>query len=187
MAICMPCAAGIHGECIDLDNNDNWRSEYSRTNSFTSIPCCCVSTSKQETQTRDRSLKPDTEVTDPESTGRKRAAVLYPITKDMPCAWRGLLSAGGGKKPIVGCIAGIAVNRHHGPDKSTLNNGEGNVHLICADCHNRWHAANDPIYSGSKSIEDALPHDPKTKATPEQQLKAEMYWRTRPAYRAKEE
>lgn len=40
--------------------------------------------------------------------------------------------------------------RHHGPDKNTLNNEQGNVHRICHFCHNTWHAVNDEDYDWSE-------------------------------------
>lgn len=61
---------------------------------------------------------------------------------------------GGGEFPIQGCSDGVQLNRHHGPDKNTLNNEPGNVHRICAHCHNRWHAKNDPDYDPNKPLKD---------------------------------
>lgn len=91
----------------------------------------------------ERSGKLDSSLKDPQSTGRKRAAKQYPLNKSLPCEWRGILHAGGGTKPIMGCVAGKQQARHHGPDYNTLNNEPGNVHRICHSCHNRWHAEND--------------------------------------------
>lgn len=123
---------------------------------------------------------------DPESTGRKRVKVMYPITVGMACEWAGLEAAGGGIHPIRGCINNPATDWHHGPDKNTLNNakksrGVGefgeNVHIICSGCHNRWHGKNDPTYGEYDRILDQakawIPldmasiqlHDPDTKAT----------------------
>lgn len=92
--------------------------------------------------------------TDPESTGRKLVARLYPIKPGMVCEWARKKNCGGGSNPIVGCLGNPASDLHHGPDKNTLNNEKGswgvgeaeNVHLICSFCHNRWHAANDGSY-----------------------------------------
>lgn len=91
---------------------------------------------------------------DPESTGRKLMVKLYPIKPGMVCEWAGKKNCGGGAHPIIGCINNPASELHHGPDKNTLNNakvswGVGdteNIHLICAFCHNRWHALNNPTY-----------------------------------------
>lgn len=103
------------------------------------------------------------DIQDPHSTGRKRAAVLYPLLrKDSgepeDCDWRNKTNCGGGKHPIVGCIAGTQQSRHHGPDKNTLNNSKGNVHRICHKCHNTWHAQNDPTYDP----ENPGKHEPET-------------------------
>jgi hypothetical protein len=97
-----------------------------------------------------RRYKSDDAITDQQSTGRKRAAVLYPLDKSKPCEWAELKEAGGGFKPIQGCglrpgtFIGRQLARHHGPDQNTLNNDPGNVHRICTKCHNEWHAKNDP-------------------------------------------
>lgn len=115
-----------------------------------------------------RFSKEDSEVKDPHSTGRKRAAVLYPIEDGAKCEWRRLAYAGGGKRPIVGCVEGLQENRHHGPDKNTLNNAEGNVHRICAGCHNLWHHLNDEDYHPQ------LGHKPRV-ATDEELVKWNVF------------
>lgn len=111
-----------------------------------------------------RFAKSDETVRDPASTGRKRAAALYPITDGAICEWSRLALAGGGKYPIVGCVGGKQENRHHGPDKNTLNNAEGNVHRICAHCHNLWHHLNDPDHDPQRG------HKPRV-ATDEELVK----------------
>lgn len=143
------------------------------------------------------------EITDPTSTGRKRAAMVAPILTGMTCEWAGLKWAGGGTQPIVGCegttLADVKRNadlpegigsrgdRHHGPDKATLNNSPGvNLHRICASCHTRWHELNDPSYETDRR--DAqfewLPsvpywmHDPTTKATDDDREANETFWAT---------
>jgi hypothetical protein len=80
------------------------------------------------------------------STGRKRAAQLYPITVGQICKWAWHKQCGGGIVPIIGCTGRPASNIHHGPDKSTLNNEPTNISVICSHCHNRWHVANDKYY-----------------------------------------
>lgn len=109
-------------------------------------------------------------LTDPRSTGRKRADRLFPITPGMVCEWARLKNVGGGPKPITGCMGNPASDLHHGPDKNTLNNSkmsEGigfgeNVHRICSFCHNLWHALNDEFYPPYDRVEDQaqpwLPH-----------------------------
>ena len=83
---------------------------------------------------------------DPVSTGRKRAAVLYPISGGQVCDWAFRKNAGGGIDPIIGCTGRPASHIHHGPDKSTLNNDKSNISIVCEFCHNRWHVANDKYY-----------------------------------------
>ena len=129
-----------------------------------------------------RSLKDSDEVSDPKSTGRKRAVLVKPITEGMLCEWTKLKNAGGGIFPIVGCLGNPATNVHHGPDKNTLNNNLENLHRICSVCHNRWHTRNDPTYSpdipGQEWVPNGefVPHDSETLATTEDILKSEAYW-----------
>ena len=118
-----------------------------------------------------RALKDASEMKDALSSGRKRAAELIPTEQleTMICEWALLKEAGGGVYPIKGCHGNKATNRHHGPDKNTLNNErKKNLHAICAFCHNEWHAKNDGTYSGDRPEDDTpwLPsgdyklHDP---------------------------
>lgn len=93
-----------------------------------------------------RSNKRDGALKDQQSTGRKRAARLYPLNESANCEWSNRSNCGGGLVPILGCLNGKQQARHHGPDKSVSNNEEGNVHRICHYCHNRWHAANNADY-----------------------------------------
>ena len=107
---------------------------------------------------RTRTPKRNDSLKDPHSTGRKRAAVLFPLESDKPCEWQGKAFCGGGKFPIVGCFEGKQEARHHGPDKNTLNNSPQNVHRICHDCHNIWHSENDETYD---SYNAKLLHEPR--------------------------
>lgn len=102
------------------------------------------------------------------SGGRKRAAELYPLDKSLDCEWRMLADCGGGKVPIVGCLTGKQVNRHHGPVKDTIRNERTNIHLICSPCHNLWHAKNDVLYD--PVLFDTLPHEPRP-ITPDEILR----------------
>lgn len=140
-----------------------------------------------------RPMAEPSEITDITSTGRKRAAMMYPIFKNMTCEWAGLKFAGGGVEPIIGCAGNIIQptkgpdkgDRHHGPDKNVINNAPNNVHRICSKCHNRWHAKNNKYY-GTRPAPDEpyLPleeyawqaHDPETKATPEEIEENEKWW-----------
>jgi hypothetical protein len=101
----------------------------------------------------------------------------------MVCEWASLKEAGGGVFPIIGCPGNNAVNRHHGPDKNTLNNESTNVHRICSPCHNRWHTRNDPIYEEFFGSEKWKTHDPITQASDLEVLEHEVYWKTNPANR----
>jgi len=141
-----------------------------------------------------RPMSEPSDIRDVTSTGRKRAAMLYPIFKDMVCEWAGLAKAGGGVEPIVGCDNNIIQpgkgpdkgDRHHGPDKNVINNSPDNVHRICSPCHNRWHALNNPYYGPRPPadepflpLQDFKDHDSKTKATDEEIKENEHYWSTK--------
>lgn len=112
-----------------------------------------------ESPKRSVGVKSPEQVKDPLSTGRKRAAMMYPIFPGKACEWRGKKNCGGGLHPIVGCIEGVQEHVHHGPVKNTLRNEPTNVHRICATCHNRWHGANNPVYD--EELYDTLPHQPQ--------------------------
>lgn len=181
---CPACYAGVHSDCYNPGESETG--------------CCCsellssVGADGQSEVARQEAviakIKEASEITDVQSTGRKRAALAYPITEGMICEWARLAKAGGGVKPIIGCLGNAATDRHHGPDKNTLNNTEGNVHRICATCHVRWHAANDEFYGARPAgTEPFIPldgypwsgHDPETKATDEEIANNEIYWATR--------
>lgn len=162
------------------------------------LSCCCPDS--QETFSENKRggpTKDADEVTDVTSTGRKRAAEMYPIEKGVTtCEWSRLKRAGGGVKPITGCNDNLATHRHHGPDKNTLNNEVGNVHRICVHCHNRWHTNNDAYYgvrptSGSDPFipvgHEWHPHDPDTKATDEEIVQNEISWTRRKVKKADDE
>lgn len=193
---CHSCRAGFHAECMEV-----WHYE--------DMECCCggelsfdaagnvrVNLDDQTLITDDGKeidsgyLTSDSfggskslgSYADPVSTGRKYASQVAPIEVGLICEWAGLSRAGGGIKPIVGCVGRPASDRHHGPDKNTMNNLLGvNLHRICDHCHNTWHALNDPFY-GERPDQtkpflpidgECLPHDPLTRATTEQVLEAE--------------
>lgn len=173
---CISCGGGMHWECGD--------------------PCCCsqyaltpeedLSDERENSRNirrRNGSYKREGTLKDQQSTGRKRAARLYPLDETAACEWRELKFAGGGPFPIVGCSSGLQQARHHGPDKNTLNNDEGNVHRICTKCHNRWHTRNDPVYVAG---EISNKHDPDTKATIEEIMNSELYWASKKTVKAKD-
>lgn len=199
--MCPPCAAGIYGECENPEV-----VETPGDGSEWIIPCAVKFSSVQVPVLRKGDgavgrpvLSPD-EVTDATSTGRKRAAMLAPVLEGMRCEWAGLKHAGGGVVPIAGCNGHLLIDRkggdekrslyqgdlHHGPDKNTLNNAVGtNLHRVCADCHHRWHAANDAFYDKEGRPGPAFPftpvqayflHDPITRFTDEEFELAEAWW-----------
>lgn len=146
---CPPCNLGVHGFCYDPNYDEDG--------------CCCGGKPDDDGTVgifqRALRFKPGENMRDVKSTGRHRAAVKIPreyITPGGPqqliCQWAGLLNAGGGIYPIVGCEGKPATDRHHGPNKSTLANDDDkdtygyNLHAICSFCHNRWHVENDPTY-----------------------------------------
>lgn len=208
--VCYACRVGWHAECVGP-------AALEETSGLAS--CCCragdivadvgaLSPGIVGTIDTRRASKPDDEILDQTSTGRKRAAAMYPIPSvaegGMICEWAWLANAGGGVLPIVGCqgnrIADIKEkivddtpevifwpgNIHHGPDKSTLNNDPGNVHRICPVCHNRWHTLNDGFYGkrpdGGKPFiplsGDLILHDKDSAATTEEIEYHEEYWKT---------
>lgn len=196
---CFQCRAGHHGECFNI-----WH--------FEDVDCCCggeitfTATGEVKHNGEDERLQGNrsdakeidtgyisdgydgnkslADYKDPISTGRKRAAEMYPIHPGMVCEWAGLRRAGGGVVPIVGCVGRPASDRHHGPDKNTMNNAPSNMHRICDYCHNTWHAVNDPHYGerpehtqpfipkGDLDVEWFL-HDATTKASMEEIIEAE--------------
>jgi hypothetical protein len=112
---------------------------------------------------------------DPKSTGRKRAALLYPIDPEKSCEWKGLKNCGGGKVPIVGCSDGKQTDRHHGPIKDPTRNEMGQVHRICKPCHNHWHELNDLVYTEEEFANTS--HQP-TEATQEELDINRLAWHT---------
>lgn len=190
---CFGCRAGFHNECEHV-----WLEVIEQD-------CCCggevkfdmagnVIVANDETHLTGnegidngyiddgyQGTKSLSEYSDPVSTGRKRAKEMYAIHAGMVCEWAGLKLAGGGVVPIVGCVGRPASDRHHGPDKNTMNNAPGNLHRICDHCHNTWHALNDPHYGERpEHTKPFIPlsgvyakHDPATKATTAEIIEAE--------------
>ena len=185
---CLSCGRMLHDECVDTVNSI----------------CCCRRESVHESSptgngnsgdsgmpkaSRGRPLKNAADIEDPHSTWRRRASVEFPLDKEQPCEWLGLKNVGGGKYPIVGCVAGKQSSIHHGPVKITIGftdedgtpfdfNREGNLHKVCGRCHNLWHHWNDAPYDASEwskypnSPEEASTHElaqwanPRTRPTP---------------------
>lgn len=188
---CFGCRAGFHNECehvwlevieqdcccggeVKFDMAGNVLTQEDTADVTTGIDNGYIDDGYQGT----KSLS---EYSDPVSTGRKRAKEMYPINAGMVCEWAGLKFAGGGVVPIVGCVGRPASDRHHGPDKNTMNNAPGNLHRICDHCHNTWHALNDPHYGERpEHTKPFIPlsgmfakHDPTTRATTAEIIEAE--------------
>lgn len=143
MPKCSPCLRRIHQNC-HRDNCD----------------CTCKGKVERKQMLSEEEYADDTNISighnrksdfflkDQQSTGRKRAAKLYPLDRTATCEWANQKDVGGGIS-INGCgvrpnsVVGLQQSRHHGPDYSTLNNAPDNVHRICHSCHNTWHSAND--------------------------------------------
>lgn len=187
--VCWSCVVGFHGECYfptDIEDRPDL------------IRCCCngerkdVDTEKSKNPVG-RPPSDPADMKDPVSAGRHRAKEMYEIFTGMTCEWAGLKHAGGGVFPIVGCAGNKIVetrklsdehralgyergDRHHGPDKNTLNNSPFNVHRVCSPCHNYWHALNNDTYEGTRPpgdqqwlpVGDVKQHDPSTLATDEE-------------------
>ena len=194
--MCFACAAGLYSECSQPVRRMGDPEDMI-------VPCIVKFTNGAIPIKADgpgRPVQTPEEIKDPTSTGRKRAAMVAPILTGQICAWAGLKFAGGGPIPIVGCDGHALIerkggapekdlyqgDRHHGPDKNTLNNAVGmNLHSICADCHHRWHALNDEFYDKDGRPSAAFPftpvvpyflHDPVTRSTELQHAIAEDWW-----------
>lgn len=151
---CTPCRLGRTWECDENGNCSNSSSNLSSVHLSDASSTDSYGNSDQESTSEYeygqplyevQAHKPEAALKDQQSTGRKRAAEMYPLYRDLDCEWKGRKNCGGGKS-IVGCLEGKQQARHHGPDKNTLNNDVGNVHRICHSCHNNWHALNDSGY-----------------------------------------
>jgi hypothetical protein len=215
--VCFGCMVGFHEEC----NSPKPTTEAVEGATPDFYMCCCWGNPKVNitsvpgntvfAEEVRRTPKAAEEVRDQTSTGRKRAVVAMAEwgrgLEGSICEWAYLRNAGGGAVPIIGCNGTIlrlvkrteAVGEnesprhvHHGPDKSTLNNNPENLHSICASCHSRWHALNDPHYPENRPDHGAafLPrsgesaeHDPETKATPLEVEFNQKFWDLSPSVR----
>lgn len=161
---CIYCGRGFHRECVRCSQG-KCHPEPEKSTELKQLTSAGVG----------RPLKSPKDMIDPKSTGRKRAAHLYPIYADKPCEWQLKKNCGGGLHPITGCMEGKQQHRHHGPVKDTTRNEPGNVHRICTTCHNRWHAINNDVYSEDEY--DKLPHKPED-ATPSEIAQSDGWWKT---------
>lgn len=192
-SVCWSCVVGLHEECFEpeLVADDSIEGDWTT--------CCCANNADADAKDFvngvGRPMLDPKDITDITSTGRKRAAMLYPIMEDMTCEWSGLRFAGGGVKPIIGCDGNTLTadkgssrtgHRHHGPDKNVINNAPDNVHRVCSTCHNRWHALNNEFYGSRPPAEQPfLPnvewkkHDRETLASDDELEENEKWWATR--------
>lgn len=129
---CLYCPQGLHEMCSE-----------------TGICCCSSRVESLPVVAEPHELK------DILSTGRKRAARMYPIEEGQRCEWAWKKNCGGGIIPIMGCSGRLAEHIHHGPDKSTVNNERDNISIICSFCHNKWHADNDKFYPGKRPTDES--------------------------------
>lgn len=172
---CPPCQVGLHSSCqriscdCSMEIHQPQESDLSLTSSEESEDEGLRSSLSNEKNSRSRTRrqKRDATLKDQQSTGRKRAARQYPLDRTGKCEWQGLADCGGGSTPIIGCVTGLQQSRHHGPDKSTSNNEEGNVHRICHRCHNRWHAANNKAYDWTTT--KVVAHNPRVQTDSERE------------------
>jgi len=163
--ICIACARGFYNEC---QRGGKCKKKSNPVAEAPQAPLSFV----EEYKKRGKVAK---DLSDPKSTGRKRAAELYPLNASAPCEWQGKKNCGGGRYPVIGCVAGTQKHRHHGPVKDTTRNQAGNVHRICHSCHNHWHELNDLTYDQREY--GLLPHDPE-EATVEELVWYELDWRS---------
>lgn len=167
MQACPMCIAGFHYSCLSTTCSCQMNQHQlaivlpSPTEPNLSDELLDLSQDRHQSRNSNagRSLKRDSALKDQQSTGRKRAAKMYPLDRNAPCEWRKLSNCGGGVSPIVGCISGLQEARHHGPDKSVTNNEVGNVHRICHYCHYNWHAKNNEDYDWNSTL--VVTHQPR--------------------------
>ena len=184
MEICVNCLVGFHLSCLTKSCDCALKAhqlsqQSSPTESYTDEQVSINSgndTRESASRSRSgvRSGKRDAALKDQQSTGRKRAARMYPLDREASCEWKGLSNCGGGLKPILGCFDGKQQARHHGPDKSVSNNEEGNVHRICHCCHYRWHAANNKEYDWNNTLVNSHAPIPQSEQERQEALMAEM-------------
>ncbi len=185
---CFPCSVGLYGECLNLQPIEGDPDHF--------LPCYGKTLAQAAEQTEKRGPgRPVVEDFDDEkklmATGRKRAAMMYPIIEGQECEWAWLRYAGGGVETIIGCKGNLlhkGQNQsavHHGPDKSVLNNAPNNVHRICTRCHATWHLLNNKYYGkrpekGRPFVPvgyEQLEHDKNTKATEEEIDAFDTWWK----------
>lgn len=182
---CVAHLVGFDWECQDpeeCENQTNGPAKPTLSDSVLELDDL-GSDSEEEEEIEPRTYKDDSALIDQQSTGRKRAAVQYPLDPEALCEWSMKQNAGGGKFAIVGCLANMQQARHHGPDKNTLNNDKDNVHRICHSCHNRWHTLNDEHYN--RDVDPFLLHNPREANAIDIGMNEE-FWKERKVVKAKD-
>jgi len=168
---CIACRLARHDECVE--GCETCHPEAEEAEEATGEEFVSVGEAYSKSVENRKHGSTAKELKDPKSTGRKRAAQLYPLDKEEDCEWRGKKNCGGGRRPIIGCYDGKQKHRHHGPMKDPTKNHEGNVHRICTACHMHWHELNDLIYDEKDYAK--LPHDPLD-ATVEEIIQNRLDW-----------
>jgi hypothetical protein len=159
MIKCWPCVRDTHAACDKLFFNDpcDCTHEFVPLSEPPSVIGNALGLTPQEPDSRaTRRQKDDSAVTDPQSTGRKRAAALYPLKDEngvpIPCDLANKTSPtlpNYYKVQIDGCgvrkgsLKANAQSRHHW-SYNTLDNERSNIGLLCHSCHNLIHSRNDP-------------------------------------------
>lgn len=163
MSNCWPCRTGEHQACNAIFVQET-ECACTHDTEYNLMPppvgtignALNLEPDEPESTKRTRQLKNDDSVRDQQSTGRKRAAALYPLKDEngnpFPCdfANKKAVLPNFMEVQIDGCgsrektLAGNAQARHH-HDYNTLNNERYNVGLLCHSCHNLLHAKNDPF------------------------------------------
>lgn len=167
---CGPCLTGSHTTCANLIldfevcecTHTSTSVDYAAPTS--TIGAALVSdtgsslsgSGEEETGvSHKRRLKDESSLKDQQSTGRKRAAALFPLKdengKPLPCEFanKAQVLPGYMEVNIDGCgvrqgtATGIAQARHH-MSYDVLDNSSENVVRICHSCHNTLHSKNDP-------------------------------------------
>lgn len=157
--VCWPCRRNQHDGCAALFTYDLCECTHEKVVAPTPVGdignALNLDTQEADTKTVVRRQKNDMAVTDPQSTGRKRAAKLYPLIdpngNKLPCDFQNRKSClpsymevqidGCGVR--TGTMPNFAQSRHH-HDYNVMNNERENIGLLCLSCHNLLHAKNDP-------------------------------------------
>lgn len=168
--ICRDCLLGQHDKCANTYLDYHYCTcEHTSTLVDVQAPLSAIGaalidpadalsgTSDDELGNRfKRRLKDEGSLKDIQSTGRKRAAVLYPLKDEngrpIPCDFAGRRNVLPNfmQVQIDGCgtrqgtVAGIAQARHH-HNYTVTDNERSNVGLLCHSCHNLLHSKNDPF------------------------------------------